>query len=77
MKPDWKDAPEWAQYVAMDSNRVWYWYEKEPLQKRSYWEISNGLSQEILKFVDWTKTLEKRLGQTIVSEPISHDELDL
>jgi len=29
-KPDWKDAPEWANYLAMDSDNNWYWYEFEP-----------------------------------------------
>ena len=30
MKPDWKDAPEWANWLAMDGDRMWYWYEDEP-----------------------------------------------
>ena len=29
-KPDWKDAPEWANYLAMDSDEEWYWHEMEP-----------------------------------------------
>jgi len=28
--PDWKDAPNWAKYLAMDSNGNWYWYENKP-----------------------------------------------
>lgn len=27
--PEWKDAPEWAQYVAMDESGDWFWYEKK------------------------------------------------
>lgn len=30
MKPDWKDAPEWANWLAMDEDGYWYWYELEP-----------------------------------------------
>lgn len=29
-KPDWKDAPEWANWLAMDSDGIWWWYENEP-----------------------------------------------
>ena len=30
MKPSWNDAPEWANYLAMDSDNDWYWYESKP-----------------------------------------------
>lgn len=30
MKPDWKDAPEWAQWLAQDSDGNWYWFSEEP-----------------------------------------------
>ena len=30
-KPDWKGAPEWANYLAQDMNGVWYWFEFEPI----------------------------------------------
>lgn len=29
-KPDWNEAPEYAQYLAMDHNGCWYWYENKP-----------------------------------------------
>ena len=31
MKPDWKDAPEWAQWLAMDRDGKWTWFEDEPI----------------------------------------------
>ncbi len=40
MKPDWKDAPAWAKFLAMDSDGIWSWYENEPLIEREddcYW----------------------------------------
>lgn len=43
MKPDWKDAPEWAQWLAMDSDGYWYWYSHEPYVITEGWvnDISN------------------------------------
>lgn len=29
-KPLWKDAPDWAQWLAMDGDGDWFWYEAEP-----------------------------------------------
>lgn len=36
-KPDWKDAPEWAQWLAMDEDRVWWWFENKPDAKWTVW----------------------------------------
>lgn len=33
MKPDWNDAPYWANYCAMDYDGTWYWFELEPEYK--------------------------------------------
>jgi len=30
MKPDWKDAPDWAQWLAIDELGEWWWFEFEP-----------------------------------------------
>ena len=30
MKPDWKDAPEWANYLAQDKNGEWTWFSHKP-----------------------------------------------
>ena len=43
MKPNWKDAPEWANWLAMDLGGYWWWYEYKP--KFSSWYtgfISSG-----------------------------------
>lgn len=29
-KPNWEDAPKWANWLAMDANGTWWWYEAEP-----------------------------------------------
>lgn len=42
MKPDWKDSPEWAQWLAQDSDGDWYWYELEPANLRNGWAPDSG-----------------------------------
>ena len=39
MKPDWKDAPEWAKYLAVDGDGQWYWYQCQPVwdERMSRW----------------------------------------
>lgn len=42
MKPDWKDAPEWAQWLAMDLGGPWVWFEFQPEYEGPHgeWSIS-------------------------------------
>lgn len=37
MKPDWKDAPEWANWLAMDANGTYNWFESRPVFQRTWW----------------------------------------
>lgn len=63
MKPDWKDAPEWAKWLAMDANGQWYWYEgpTEPFRDENRWDCNDGIGQRVGEPTpDWTKTLEAR-----------------
>lgn len=32
-KPDWKDAPEWAEWLAQDADGAWWWFQNEPEQR--------------------------------------------
>lgn len=57
MKPDWKDAPEWANWLAMDYNHEWFWHENEPFIDHRVWESGRIQSAGV---VDFKKTLEKR-----------------
>lgn len=44
-KPDWKDAPEWATYCAMDDNGSWWWYENKPPEfENGFWFKGVGLA---------------------------------
>jgi hypothetical protein len=58
-KPSWEHAPEWAQWLAMDNNGEWYWYEDEPEPARRGWVTGRGrvLSASGAR---WTKTKEQR-----------------
>jgi hypothetical protein len=31
MKPDWKDAPDWARFLGMDWFGIWWWFENKPI----------------------------------------------
>lgn len=31
MKPDWKDAPDWANWLVMDEVGTYWWYENKPM----------------------------------------------
>jgi len=59
-KPNWKDAPEWAKFLAMDENYEWWWYELEPyfIDGLGFWN-SLGRS-EIAKSLRAKETLEER-----------------
>jgi hypothetical protein len=63
MKPDWKDAPEWAKFLAMDRNGEWHWYECEP-NPDSYedqWMTAERYSLASTTILaEWESTLEPR-----------------
>ncbi len=75
MKPSWDDAPEWAQWLAMDESGRWWWYEKRPVRKEEYWlgdDFDNGDMEEAFPNTSlWDKSLEKRKGQ----EPMNIDKI--
>lgn len=61
MKPDWKDAPDWAQYLAMDEDCSWYWYEFKPTLSRLLWSPGKGLVMSAGdRTLDFADTLEAR-----------------
>lgn len=62
MKPDWKDAPEWAEYVAMDSDGHWWWYQLEPKYVCGEWTepSKHGLVAIVNNLLGSLDSLEKR-----------------
>ena len=59
MKPDWKDAPAWANWLAMDSDGEWYWYALEPSIMEGVWDAV-GRIQRAWCVSDLSPILEKR-----------------
>lgn len=64
MKPEWKDAPEWANWLAQDLGGSWYWYEDKPTSNGFAWGyggrcvfVGNSVS---VNRREWRNTLEKR-----------------
>lgn len=47
MKPDWKDAPDWANYLAQDDNGSWSWFEHEPEWQDDMWVPQIGMAEEV------------------------------
>lgn len=58
MKPDWKDAPEWASYRATDESGITFWHELEPVwdEESQEW-FSEG---EVRRCCDPDESLERR-----------------
>lgn len=60
MKPDWKDAPKWANWLAMDGNGGWYWHERRPQNTESWCWIPTGRITPVNELPGWQDTLEER-----------------
>lgn len=62
MKPDWKDAPEWANYLAMGPDGIWWWYEFKPYKSGFglFMEMSGRPERIINEEFDWENSLEER-----------------
>lgn len=44
-KPDWKDAPEWANWLAQDevaNGECWVWFEDKPYFNNGCWMPSSA-----------------------------------
>lgn len=59
MKPDWKGAPKWANWLAMDKNGEWYWYKNKPEAEARRW-CSDTTYERIYALPGWQDTLEER-----------------
>jgi hypothetical protein len=61
-KPSWEKAPEWANWVAMDIDGSWSWYEEKPKYDCLFWSCVSG-REAIARLVedpDPEETLEQR-----------------
>jgi hypothetical protein len=61
-KPDWKGAPEWARFLAMDFYGEWWWFENEPELGNEVWlDLTGGRFEEASDSDPyWRESLERR-----------------
>lgn len=62
-KPDWKDAPDWANYLSREPGGEWYWSETKPkVHCDGFWETEIGRWECANPDWenDWYETLEER-----------------
>lgn len=65
-RPSWVDAPEWAKWLAQDSDGEWFWYSARPhcLEHKAGWiEEAGSFTQWARKtsiYNPWQQTLERR-----------------
>ena len=67
MKPNWVDAPEWAQWLAQDEDGWWWWFESEPKLRSGggfgcwwSWDRMLPVSGKEEPGPNWRSTLEAR-----------------
>ena len=63
-QPNWNDAPEWAQWWAVDANEIAWWYTEKPKTISSCWLCNDGRASchdtINLNGYDWRETLTPR-----------------
>jgi hypothetical protein len=72
MKPDWKDAPKGAKYLAQDSDGRWFWHFHAPWKVKqrmphatinkhyAYASMAATFATQDSPNPNWKKTLESR-----------------
>jgi hypothetical protein len=62
MKPDWKDAPKWANYLAMDRDGQWFWYSAKPKKEDDCFTcmLPRDAKARLVHLQGWENSLEKR-----------------
>lgn len=60
MKPDWKDAPDWARWLAQDAHGPWFWFENRPRKCTRVWDARGRIEWATTDSKPWTETLEER-----------------
>jgi hypothetical protein len=69
-KPEWKDAPKWASWLAQDGNGDYAWYEEKPVadEESKSWEWVNAATTE-WKLADRTTELSEGWRDTLEHRP--------
>lgn len=59
-KPDWKDAPEWANWLVQGRDSAWYWFENVPEVHYLGGWVATGRNRNASTPSDWQDTRESR-----------------
>lgn len=68
-KPEWKDSPEWANYLVQDREGVWVWFANEPepfnYGANGYWRVGDDggrflIHNKLVENPSWEETMESR-----------------
>lgn len=60
MKPKWEDAPDWANWLAMDEDGTWCWHEEEPDMACGVWGGGGRMLSIDNGSCGWQNSKEKR-----------------
>ena len=72
MKPNWINAPTWANWLAQDKEGIWNWFENRP--EANGFNVTDGTwkalgqSENASYNENWEKTLDPR------PNPLLHEE---
>ena len=75
MKPSWDDAPEWAQWLAMDESGRWWWYEEKPVLQTNYFYWLGSKMEESLPVLDKSMVWDESLEQRKIPSPMNIDKI--
>lgn len=65
-KPSWDDAPDWANWLAQDSDGRWAWYKEQPTIALGYFATEHKFQRIVLNIQNWKQTLEQRPIETVI-----------
>lgn len=60
MKPDWSKAPEWANFLVMDKDGTWVWFENKPESRGQDWAGDGSYQIASPVWIDWLTSMEAR-----------------
>jgi hypothetical protein len=74
-KPDFKTAPGWANYVAMDECGEWYWFEKRPHIQNLTWDSDKGkVVRALVVKEEWQDSLHMVTREITGIRPVPADD---
>ena len=60
MKPDWKDAPSWSKYIAMNADNTCTFFQSKPISVDYNLNSYNVMVNYVIDIINWEETLEER-----------------